>query len=316
VLVHLLLVGAGVAGLVADAAGVGPSYAGSAGAVVISTTYTWILALRATGRFLLYTTLALGLGLATVLLDYELLCSGAAVATASLGAVLGVMVTVPAVRFTMAVREVVVAMLVALGGAAAAVGYDPVVNIERFDYITLAVSLGLVLALVYRLGAGLHGLGTRGLVVVLGGGLVLAVTLAYAELLRRYGTPGLIESALEAVHWTRDHLGAFPRPLQALLGIPALVWGCHQRARRRQGWWACAFGVAATVPLSNLVVSPAVSWPEVGLTEAYSLLVGLLVGYVVIRLDLAFTGSRGRRGRRAEEAAAIRPEPRRTRPLL
>jgi len=41
-----------------------------------------------------------------------------------------------------------------------------------------------------------------------------------------------------------------------------------------------------------------------------------LLGFVVIRLDLAFTGSSGRRGRRAEEATALRPEPARTRPLL
>ena len=41
----------------------------------------------------------------------------------------------------------------------------------------------------------------------------------------------------------------------------------------------------------------------------YGLVVGLVIGFVVIRLDLAFTGPRGRRGRRAEEAGALRPEP-------
>ena len=104
--------------------------------------------------------------------------------------------------------------------------------------------------------------------------------------------------------------------MQALLGIPALAWGCHQRARRRQGWWATAFGVAATVPLTVLLINPRLSLAEVALTEAYTLVVGLLVAYVLIRLDLAFTGSRGRRGRRAEEAAAIRPEPARAQALL
>jgi len=41
-----------------------------------------------------------------------------------------------------------------------------------------------------------------------------------------------------------------------------------------------------------------------------------VIGYVVIRVDLALTGSRGRRARRDEQASAVRPEPRRTAALL
>ena len=48
----------------------------------------------------------------------------------------------------------------------------------------------------------------------------------------------------------------------------------------------------------------------------YGLVVGLLIGYVVVRADLAVTGSRGQGGRRLEEAAAVRPEPPRTAALL
>lgn len=315
-LLHLTLVLLGVAALVTAALGVGPTYLGGIGAILVSTTYTWVLALRTSGRWLLYTALAAGLALVAVFGPYEVMRTGAAVTTASLGSVLGVMVTVPAVRFAAAAREVVIALAVALVGAVAALGYEPTVNVARFGYTTLAVSLVLVFSLVYRLGAGLHGLGTRGLVVVLGGGVVLVGTLVYAELLRRYGTPALVASAFEAVTWAREHLGAFPRPLQALLGIPALAWGSHQRARRRQGWWVSAFGVAATVPISQLLVSPAFSGAEVLLTEAYTLVVGLMIGYLMIRIDLRLAGSRGRRGRRAEEEAAIRPEPLRTQALL
>ena len=46
------------------------------------------------------------------------------------------------------------------------------------------------------------------------------------------------------------------------------------------------------------------------------LIVGLLLGLLLIRVDLAFTGKRGRRARIAEEATAIRPEPARIEPLL
>jgi hypothetical protein len=52
----------------------------------------------------------------------------------------------------------------------------------------------------------------------------------------------------------------------------------------------------------------------------YGVLVGLVIGWLVIRLDLAITGPPGgRRGRRArveEGESAIRPEPSRTRALL
>ena len=70
--------------------------------------------------------------------------------------------------------------------------------------------------------------------------------------------------------------------------------------------------MAATVPVSNLLVDPGFALADLGLVELYSLLLGLAIGYVVIRIDLRLTGSRGARGRRAEVAAALRPEPRRT----
>ncbi len=91
----------------------------------------------------------------------------------------------------------------------------------------------------------------------------------------------------------------------------ALVWGTHVRARRRQGWWVCAFGVAATVPIASGLVALDSSYLEAVLRAAYSLVLGLLLGYLVIRADLALTGPKGRRGRRAEEAGPHRPEPRR-----
>ena len=218
--------------------------------------------------------------------------------------------------FFRAAREVVVAVLVAAIGALAVVGFEPVATLDRFDYATLGLALLGAFAVVNRLGAGLHGLGRRGVLIVLIGTLVLALTLAYAELLRRYGTPGLVDNLLDGVTWSREHLGAFPRPLETVLGVPALAWGTHMRARRRQGWWVCAFGVAATVPVANALVNPALTLQEATLAVTYGVVVGLVIGFIVIRLDLAITGSSGRGGRRAEEAAALRPEPPRTRPLL
>ena len=311
-----LVVLAGVGALTSRLVDVGPGWLCGAGAVTIVTAYSWALAVRTGGRPIVVGVLALVLGLVAVISDDDALRTGAAALTSVVVAVFAVMATVPAVRFVRSVREVAVAVALAAIGALATVGFEPVVQVARLEYVTLGMALLGVFALVYRLGAGLHGLGRRGVLIVLIGTVLLAATLAYAELLRHYGTPQLVSHLLDMVVWSRDNLGAFPRPLETVLGIPALVWGVHMRARRRQGWWVCAFGVAATSPIANALVNPAVPLLESALAVSYGAVVGLILGFAVIRLDLAFTAPRGRRGRRAEEAAALRPEPGRTRALL
>lgn len=315
----LVLLGA-LAALVAAMIPVGPDWLGGAGAVAVAVVYTAALAGRTGGRPWVFSGLALLVGVVTLVTDEDFLRTGAAVMTCVVAAVLGVMSTVPAVRFLHVIRECLVAMAIGGVGALAAVGFEPAIAVVRFEYATFALALVGAFVLVYRLGAGLHGLGRRGVVVVAIGSVVLAGTLLYAELLRRYGTPGLVETLLDAVRWSRANLGAFPRPIETVLGIPALAWGCHMRARRRQGWWVCAFGVAATSAAANSLVNPAITIRESGLSVLYGLVVGLVIGWLVIRLDLALTGPpggrRGRRARVAEGASAIRPEPPRTRALL
>lgn len=289
--------------------GPAPEWLDGAGSVAVVTALSWLLATRTAGRALVSAGLALVLGVASLLIGGRVLPTGAAVMTCVVGGVYAVMVTVPAITWWKAVREALVATLVSAITAFAAVGFEPTVAPERFDLAALLVALALVVTIVYRLGAGLHGLGRRGLIAVAIGLAVLVGTLAYAELLRRYGAQSFVSSVLDFADETSERIGAFPRPLVVLLGIPALVWGTHVRARRRQGWWVCAFGVAATVPLASGLVVPDSSYLEAGLRAAYSLVLGLLVGYLVIRTDLALTGPRGRRGRRAEEAGPHRPEP-------
>lgn len=300
---------AGVAALVAAALGVGPSWLDGVGAVAVATVLSWALAVRTGGRPWVTAVLALAIGGSAVVVDTPMLRTGAAVLTVVTGGVLAVMLTVPAATYLRACREVLIATVLSGVTALAAVGLEPTVTVPRFDYASLLLGLVLVFGLVYRLGAGLHGLGRRGLVAVLVGAVLLVLTLAYAELLRRYGAGSVVQSVLEFVDWTTERIGAFPRPLVVLLGIPALVWGTHMRARRRQGWWVCAFGVTATIPLAQGLLDPDGSFLEAGLQAAYSLVPGLLLGYLVVRADLALTGPRGRRGRRAEEAEAHRPEP-------
>ena len=286
------------------------------GAVVVATTYVWALAARTGGRPIVFSTLTLVVGAVVLWADRDVLRSGAAVMVCVVSAVLAVVATVPAVKLWQAVREVVVAALVAVLGGLATVGLQPSLDVVRFEYVSLGLAMASCFAVVYRLGAGFHGLGRRGVLVVVVGALILGLTLAYAELLRRYGTPVLVEWIFDGVRWLRGHIGASPRPILALLGVPALVWGTHMRARRRQGWWVCAFGVGATAPIAQLLIDPRVDRVEAGLATGYGLLVGLVVGALLIRADLALTGQRGRGARRAEEATAVRPEPARIEALL
>jgi len=319
-----VVLAAGVALLGLSALDLGPSILDGLGAVVVTATYTWGLAARTGGRPVVFTALAIALGAAALAVDNDQLRSGAAVMTGAVSAVFAVMVTVPARRFPRVVREVVVSALIAAIGSGAALGWEPTVTVSRFQYAVLAFALVGLFLFVYRLGAGLHGLGRRGLVVVAIGAVMLAATLLYAEMIRRYGAQGLVDSLEDGVAWSRDHLGGYPRPIEALLGVPALAWGTHMRARRRQGWWVCAFGAAMTAPVACTLVNTDLGVLEHLVSLGYSLVVGLVIGFAIIRIDILLTGesdsrstSAGRRAaREAEDASAVRPEPLRTQPLL
>ncbi len=291
---------------------VGPAVLGNWGSVLLCAAFAWALARRVDGRPMVALALAVVAGVVTVLSGGEfgeLMHAGAAVFATVLSGMLAVLATIPSRSFLGAVREGLLAVGIAGVGALAMVGFDPVVSRQRFVYLTLAMAIGLMLVVVYRLGAGLTGLGRRGLIVVLIGSVLILLSLGYVDLIQRYGSNGVVEAVSDTVGWSRDHLGAFPRLIVVLVGVPALVWGIHMRARRRQGWWVCAFGVAATVPVAQMFINPDKHYGEAVLQVVYSVLLGLVVAWVVIRVDLILTGSRGSRARRLEEATAVRPEP-------
>ncbi|HEX4977649.1 MAG TPA: hypothetical protein VFV40_07255 [Nocardioides sp.] len=312
-----LLVALATAGLVAHHVPVAqPDWLPWAAAATLTVAYSFGLAARTGGRPLLASGLALTLVVIAVLTDRPVLLAAAAVSTAVLGTVLGVVATVPAARFPGVVRECLVATAVAGVAALAASSYGARLAVERAEYLALALGLLGTLALVYRLGAGFSGLGRRGAVVVVGGTALLAVVLAYAEALSRWGPPGLLESLQDALAAARETLGAIPRPVAALVGFPALAWGVSTRARRRQGWWPTAFGAAGLAVVSTSLLDRRTSDLEAVLETGYGVALGLFLGYAVIRMDAFLTGTRGRRARREEEASAHRPEPRRTEALL
>ena len=311
-----MLAAAGV--LVADRTPlrISPDWLPVAAAVTVTTAYTLALGVRTGGRPLVAGGLALVLTVTAVVSGVPVLVAGAAVCTAAAGAVLGVLATTPAPRFRAVARELLVAIAVAVVAALAADSYGAQVSLMRAGYLSLALALLGAIVLVFRLGNGLQGLGTRGAVVVVGGLGLLALTLAYTEALSRWGSPQLVTGLEDVVAWVRDVAGAVPRPIEFLLGFPALAWGVSTRARRRQGWWACAFGAAGLSGITTTLLATRLTMAEAGIGLGYSLVLGLLLGYLAIRVDAFLSGTRGRRARRAEEASAHRPESRRTAALL
>ena len=186
---------------------------------------------------------------------------------------------------------------------------SPTITLARFEYVTLGLAL---------LGAFGGRLPARRRAARPGparrrrgrwsAALLLAVTLAYAELLRRYGTPGLVAALLDGVHWSRDHLRRVPAPDRDACSASRRWRGaatCAPGAGRAGG---CARSVSPPPPRSRTaLLEPAVSRPRAASSVVYGVRGRpACSASCVIRADLRLTGPRGRAGRRAEEAAAVR----------
>lgn len=269
---------------------------------------------RLGSRIWVASAVALAYGAVAVGLQNELMLRGAALLTAAVTAVFAVVVTVPAPRFRRAVVEVVLADAVALVGAFAVVAYHVDLNGDVFRYTVLVLALGGAFVAVYEPGAGLHGLGRRGYALIAGLVILLVFAVAYSLALTHWGSHYVSDTVDSLRSWTHDTLGAAPHLLEVIVGVPSLCWGVFTRARRRQGWWMCAFGVAMTGPTATALVAGAMNRVAF-LGCIYSVLLGVAVGFVVVRVEQTFTGSHGRRARRVEEASAHRPEALRWEPL-
>ena len=302
-----------LAGLVGASAVVDlPTRVTVAASGLLGTSYAVGLAVRAGGRVWLPVVVGLLMvGATTATLDSRLL-AGSATATAVVAAVLGILSTVPAPTMRVMVREVLVASVVATLGGVAVWGFSADLHQGRFDYSVLVGALFVSLAIVFQLGAGFHGLGRRGYVVCLVALGALGVTLAYSEALSRWGSADVLANLDDLRTTIRDALGAVPHPTETLFGLPALAWGVFMRSRRRQGWWVAAFGAGATAAAAGRLVEVA-DTGTIALGAVYSLVLGLLLGFLVIRVDLLLTGGGGRRANRGAET--LRPEPSRFSPL-
>jgi hypothetical protein len=241
--------------------------------------------------------------------------AAAAVTAGTSYALLGMVMTRPAAGLR-ALRELVASAAIGLVGGVVVFGYDVELRPFRFRVVVLTLALLCALALAWRLGQGFGSLGRRGVVVITSGVTVIALAVVYTEAVRRWGTPELVDALAEARQRARDTLGADPRPVEVLVGFPALVWGVAVRDRRRQGWWMCAFGALGAGGLTSSLVDPTRSTVDSLAATGYGVLFGGLLGLVVVAIDRILTGPGGRRVRKPTGDAVHRPEPDRLRPVL
>lgn len=284
-----------------------------AGSALLTVLFMVALSHRCGGRVLLWGGLTLVVAVGWLVWDPSWLTAGMAVVGAVSSGVLAVMSTRPAQSWWRASIEALIAAVVAGSGAIAVAGFQAEVLTQRYNVAVHLLSLVLTIGVVWGLGAGLHGLGRRGLLMILGGALLITFVLVYSAVLRTYGSDAVTSTVDDTIAWSRDTFGGVPRPTEVLVGFPALVWGVSTRSGRRQGWWMCAFGVIGTGTITTSLVSPTAVVDYVALSTVYSVVLGILLGLVVRRVDQLLTGGgSGRRSRRQEAETQIRPEPPRT----
>jgi len=287
------------------------------GAGVVTVVMCGLLAHRVGGHTIAAVVFALGATGVALVLGWPWLLAGVAALAAFAATVLGVLATRPARGPVRVVAEYLVAILVAMAGAVAVAAFAAPVKPAMLGDMVVLTSVVATLWVAHRLGGGFHGLGKRGALVIVFAVVVLAAGMVYGEALRRWGTPELIQSVDAARQQAVRLIGAVPRPLELFIGFPALVWGLATRANLRQGWWVCAFGALGTAGVATSLASPDAELAQGMLSTAYSVGVGLVLGFLVWRVDRLLTRPKGgRRARGVERARPSRPEPGRARPLL
>ena len=243
------------------------------GAVVATWLAIVVLARRCGGRFILIGVFAgVVLGLVTAYPE-DWALAGAGVTAATVHGVLGMTLTRPA-KGLRPLREMLISALIGAAGAVVVTGYDVMLRPFRFRIMVLTLVLLAGFALAWRLGQGVGSLGRRGLVLIGGGVLVLALSIAYSQAIRAWGSPGVVSSVSDLVDTLESRLGAVPRPIEALVGFPALVWGVATRTRRRQGWWMCAFGALGAAGVATSLIQPTTPFVDSITATGYDLVIG------------------------------------------
>lgn len=232
-----------------------------------------------------------GLGLAT-----------AAVATAVVAAVLAVVMTRPASTVVDVLREVAVSIVISVAGALAVAAWTPPVGPRRFALLVVIGALALSFLMIWRLGAGLHGLSRSNLGWLIGGAVAVVALITYFAVLRSYGSQVLLNGIEGSTTSLRAAIGGVPRPFEVLVGFPALVLGVSLRSLRRDGWWIVVFAVIGTATITASLVSTGAYPVYIALSTVYSALLGVPLGFVARHFLLGSRSGSGRAGARGGRA--------------
>jgi hypothetical protein len=282
-----------------------PTWIERPGAAILLLVFAVGLTHRSGGHMRIWATLAGALGLAAVVTETNLLLAGAATTTAVLAAVGAVMVTRPAANLAAVLLEYAISLAVALSGTVAVAAWNAPVTYQRFNLSVLAVALGLAIMLVWNLGAGLHGLGRQNLAVLAGVAAVVVMVLAYSSFVRTHGSESLVNTIDDVVIWMRQAFGGVPRPVEVVIGFPALIVGVSMRSRNREGWWILVFAVIGTGVLTTSLVSPGAFPTYIALSTLYSGLLGLGVGLVARHFTMRDRSARAARA--VEQQRRVEP---------
>lgn len=282
-----------------------PTWLARPSAAAVLVTLSMVLTHRVGGRMRIWASLAALLALAALLLERNVTISAAAGVTAVLATVTSVLVTRPARTVLETLREYGLAVAVALSGTVGVAAWSAPVGYQRFNLLVLGASLAVAIAVVWSLGAGLHGMSRQGVAVLVGVAVLLIVLLAYSSFVRTHGSETVVDAFTATVTWMRDTVGGVPRPVEVLIGLPALVVGVSVRSRHREGWWILVFAVIGTGVITTSLVDPNAYPSYVGLSTLYSVVLGLLVGLVARRL--AMRDRSARRSRAIERPTRVEP---------
>jgi hypothetical protein len=296
----------GVAGAGTAVVAVGaPSWIQRPAAGLLMVVFATGLTHRGGGHLRIWLPITAALAVAAIALEANVLLASAAAVTAVLASVWAVFVTRPAGSVVGALREYVLALVIALSGTVAVAAWNAPVNYQRFNLIVVAIALGLAITLVWNLGAGLHGLGRQNLAILAGVAVLLLLLLAYSSFVRTHGSQTIVDGLSELVIWTRQNFEGVPRPVEVFIGFPALIVGISLRSKRREGWWVLVFAVIGTAVLSTSLVTPGAFPTYIGLSTLYSAIFGLIVG--LFARHYAMRQRSARAARAIEEIVRVEP---------
>jgi hypothetical protein len=293
--------GAGTAIVAVDT----PSWIERPSAALLMVVFAIGLTHRGGGYLRIWFPMTAALGVAAVMLETNVLLASAAAVTAVLGAVWAVLLTRPAATAIGAIGEYVLSLAVALSGTLGVAAWNAPVNYQRFNLTVLAISLGLVITLVWNLGAGLHGMGRQNFAILAGIAALVLLVLVYSSFVRSHGSHSLVRALSDALIWSRQHFHGVPRPVEVFIGFPALVVGVSLRSRRREGWWILVFAVIGTGVLTTSLVTPGAFPTYIGLSTLYSSILGLIVGLVLRQQVMKERSARAARA--IEEVVRVEP---------